>query len=112
MAMPPMFVSCTMIRGAIANAEQGEKCTPRELILHESISHLIHQVQELHARCDGLETTNAVLTEHVESLDAASKTQAAHFSVAAPAPAPVKTPNLICYASSDTSSRGKSATLS
>ncbi|KAK3114302.1 hypothetical protein LTR53_007515 [Teratosphaeriaceae sp. CCFEE 6253] len=47
-------------------APQHAKASPRDLILHESISHLVTEVTELRVRCGGLEASNKQLAACVE----------------------------------------------
>ena len=77
---------------------------PRDLIVHESLKHLIQEVQELKLRSSNLEDENAQLKDQNEhfKLELGSLKKGSANGSAAPA---VRA-NLTAYAASDTSSTG------
>ena len=79
--------------------KQVGQSSARDLIYHESLNHLIHEVQELRTRCGNLEAANVQLESTVQTLQQTIRiTQA-----------PTTNGHLVGYASSDTSCNGESS---
>jgi hypothetical protein len=88
--------------GAV-NASDFENC-PRDLVVHESLKHLIQEVQELKLRATNLEDENTQLRGENEQFKLQLSSLKKAFANGSAAPA-VGT-NLTGYVASDTSSTG------
>jgi hypothetical protein len=78
-----MALNAAMILYTGGMKDTDQRHTPHELILHESVKHLIEEVTHLRIRCEQVECEHSKLQERVRILEAAA---------AAPPPSPVRLP--------------------